>query len=108
MYIEIHFLKIAKLHIKLQPRQNEAMMNMFQTKEQDKIPEEELSKVETGSLPRKTTDQRIWENSCTVFNKELENIKNNQTEMKNTITEMKNTLKGIKRRLNDTEKWVRQ
>ena len=28
--------------------------------------------------------------------------------MKNTITEMKNTLKGIKRRLNDTEKWIRQ
>ena len=27
-----------------------------------------------------------------VFSKELENIKNNRTELKNTITEMKNTL----------------
>ena len=27
-----------------------------------------------------------------IFNKELENTKNNQTELKNTITEMKNTL----------------
>ena len=27
--------------------------NMFQTKEQDKAPEEELNKVETGSLPNK-------------------------------------------------------
>ena len=31
------------------------MMNMFQGKEQDKIPEE-LSKVETGNLTRKTTE----------------------------------------------------
>ena len=29
-----------------------------------------------------------------VFNKELENIKNNPTEMKTTITKMKNTLEG--------------
>ena len=27
-----------------------------------------------------------------TFNKELENIKNNQSELKNTITEMKNVL----------------
>ena len=40
-----------------------------------------------------------------VFNKELENIKNNRTEMKNTITEMKNTLEGINSRLNDTGEW---
>ena len=40
----------------MQPRQNEAVMNMFQVKEQDKIPEEELSKVEIGNLPRKTTE----------------------------------------------------
>ena len=31
-------------------------MNMFQGKEQDKISEEELSKVETGNLTRKTTE----------------------------------------------------
>ena len=30
-----------------------------------------------------------------MFNKEIENVKNKQTEMNNTITEMKNTLEGI-------------
>ena len=29
-----------------------------------------------------------------MFNKELENLKNKQTEMNNTITEIKNTLAG--------------
>ena len=36
-----------------------------------------------------------------VFNKELENIKNNQTEMKITLTEIKNTLETINSKLND-------
>ena len=30
-----------------------------------------------------------------VFNKDLEDLKNKQTEMNNTITEMKSTLEGI-------------
>ena len=38
-----------------------------------------------------------------VLNKELENIKNNQTQEKNTITEMKNTLEGIDSKINDAE-----
>ena len=92
---------------------------MFQKKEQDKTSEEELSEVEIGNLPkkefkvmivkmtkelrRKNSDQNEkWE----VFNKELENIKNNQTEMKNTITEMKNTLERINSKLNDTEEQI--
>ena len=41
-----------------------------------------------------------------VFNKELENKKNNQTEVKNTITEMKNALEGLNGRLNDTEERI--
>ena len=41
-----------------------------------------------------------------VFNKELENIKNNQTDREDTITEMKNTLEGINCRLNDTEELI--
>ena len=41
-----------------------------------------------------------------VFNKELENIKNNQKQMKNIITEIKDTLEGINCRLNDTEEWI--
>ena len=41
-----------------------------------------------------------------VFNKELENIKNNQTETHNKISKMKNTLEGINSRLNDTEEEI--
>ena len=89
---------------------------MFQMKEQDKTPEEELSEMKIGNLPEKEfrlvivkmikeLGRRMDAQSkkLEVFNKELENIKNNQTEMKNTITEMKNTLEGINTRLNDTE-----
>ena len=35
------------------------------------------------------------ENMQEMFNKDLEELKNKQTEMNNTITEMKNTLEGI-------------
>ena len=41
-----------------------------------------------------------------IFNKELENIKNNQTELKNITTEMKNTLEGINSRINETEERI--
>ena len=40
------------------------------------------------------------------FNKELENIKNNQTELKNAISEMKNTLEGIISRINEAEELI--
>ena len=61
--------------------------NMFQTKEQDKTPEEELNEVEIGNLPRKefrvVTVKMIKElgriidaQKLEVLNKELENIKN--------------------------------
>ena len=75
---------------------------MFQMKEQEKKnPEEELSEVEICNLPDKKfkimivkmfkglgrrLDEQI--EKLNVLNKELENIKKNQTEMKNTITEM--------------------
>ena len=71
---------------------------MFQTKEQDKTPEE-LSEVEIGNPPKeefrtvivkmiKGLGRRMdAQSEKLVFNKELENIKNNQ--MKNTIIEIK-------------------
>ena len=40
-----------------------------------------------------------------MFNKDLEELKNKQTEMKNTITEMKITLEGINSRINGAEEW---
>ena len=41
-----------------------------------------------------------------MFNKDLEELKNKQTEMNNTITEMKNTLKGISSRITEAEEQV--
>ena len=69
--------------------------NIFQTKEQDKTPEDELSEAEINNLP----DKKFWvmiikmvkelerrldaqSEPLEVFNKEKENIKKNQTEMK--------------------------
>ena len=92
---------------------------MFRRKEQDKTPEEELSEVKIGNLTKKKyrvvivklikeLGRRMAAQSekLEVFNKELENIKNNHTEIKNTITEIKNTVEGINRRLNDTEEQI--
>ena len=84
---------------------------MFQTKEQDKTPEE-LREVEITSLPDeefkvmiinmlKELRRRIDKHS-ERSNKELENIKKNLTETKNTITDIKNILEGINSRLDDT------
>ena len=68
-------------------------------KEQGKTPEEELSDLEIGNLPKKEFRVMIIKmikepgmrmdvpnKKLEVFNKELENIKNNQTELKNTMT----------------------
>ena len=92
---------------------------MFQMKEQDKTPEEELSDMEIGNLPTKELRVMIIKmikelrrrmdaqsEKLEVFNKELENIKNNQTELKNTITEMKNTLEGINSRVSEMEELI--
>ena len=38
-----------------------------------------------------------------MLNKDLEELKNKQTEMSNTITEMKNTLEGINNRITEAE-----
>ena len=65
--------------------------NIFQTKEQDKTPEDQLSGDKQSTQERVQSndhkdDPRTQENNrCTerevtrVFNKEFENIKNNQT-----------------------------
>ena len=74
---------------------------MYQLKEQDKTPEKQLNEVEIGNLPEKefrkmkvkmiqdlgkrmeAKIKKIQE----MFNKDLEELKNKQTEMNNTITE---------------------
>ena len=49
--------------------------------------------------------KRIEEHSDN-FNKDLEYIRKNQSELKNIITETKNTLEGINSRLGDTEECI--
>ena len=76
---------------------------MYQMKEQDETPEKQLNEVEIGNLPErefrimivkmiqdlgKTTEAKI-EEMQEMFKKDLEELKNKQTEMNNTITEMK-------------------
>ena len=41
-----------------------------------------------------------------MFNKDLEKLKNKQTEMNNTITEMKTTLEGINSRITEAEERI--
>ena len=41
-----------------------------------------------------------------MFNKDLEELRNKQTEMNNTITEMKNTLEGINSRITEAEERI--
>ena len=41
-----------------------------------------------------------------MFNKDLEELKNKQTEMNNTIIEMKTTLEGINSRITEAEEWI--
>ena len=82
---------------------------MSQMKEQDKTPEKELNKMETSNLPDaefKTLVIKMLselrgksEELSETFNKEIgnikmeiENIKENQSEIKITKTEMNNTL----------------
>ena len=86
-------------------------------KEQDKTLEEQLRKVEIGKLPEKGFRVMIVkmiqdlgkrmeaqiEKIQEMFNKDLEELKNKQTEMNNTIIEMKNTLEGISGRVAEAE-----
>ena len=44
--------------------------------------------------------------STDYFNKDLENVKKNQSQLKNAITEIKITLKRIKSRLDDREECI--
>ena len=93
---------------------------MYQMKEQDKTPEKQLNEVERGHLPgkefrimvvkmiqdlEKRMEAKI-EKMQEMFNKDLEELKNKQTEKNNTITEMKTTLEGINSRITEAEERI--
>ena len=86
---------------------------MFQMEEQDKTPENQLNEVEIGNLPekefrftivkmiqnlRKTMEAKI-EKMQEMFSKDLEELKNKQTEVKNI-------LEGIQSRITEAEKRI--
>ena len=87
---------------------------MYQMKEQDKTPEKQLNEVEIGNLPEKEFRIMIVkmiqnigkrmeakiEKMQDVFNKDLEELKDN------TITEMKTTLEGINSRITEAEEQI--
>ena len=93
---------------------------MYQMKEQDKTPEKQLNEVEIRNLPEKEFRIMIAkiiqdlgkrmeakiETMQEMFNKDLEELKNKQTEMNNIITEMKTTLEGINTRITEAEEWI--
>ena len=73
--------------------------NMAQKKEQIKIPEKELNKMEISNLSNaefKTLVIRMLselsENFNSIKKKGMETIKKNQSDMKNALNEMKNNL----------------
>ena len=93
---------------------------MYQMKEQDKSPEKQLNEVEIGNVPEekfrimivkmiqdlgRRMEAKI-EKMQEMFNKDLEDLKNKQTEMNDTITEMKNILEGINSRITEAEEWI--
>ena len=45
-------------------------------------------------------------NIVNTITKDIEEIKNKQTEMNNTITAIKNTLEGTNSRITEAEKWI--
>ena len=93
---------------------------MYQMKEQDKTKKKQLNEVEIGNLPekefrimivkmiqdlRKRIDTKI-EKMQEMFNKDLEELKNKQTEINNIITEMKTTLEGINSRITEADEQI--
>ena len=86
-------------------------------KEESKNPHDQINEEEMGNLPEKEFKVMIvkmiqnlrnrmeaWiEKIQEMFNKDLQRLKNKQTEMNNTITEMKSTVEGISNRTTEAE-----
>ena len=93
---------------------------MSQTKEQGKNLQDQINEEEIGNLPEKEFRVMIvkmiqnlgnrmearTEKIQEMFNKDLEELKNKQTEMTNTITEMKITLEGINNRISEAKELI--
>ena len=85
-------------------------------KEQGKNPPDQTNEDEIGSLPEKQFRVMIvkmiqnlgnrMEKIQETFNKDLEELKSEQTMMNKTINEITNSLKGINRRITEAEERI--
>ena len=89
-------------------------------KEQGKNLQDQINEEEIGNLPEKEfrvmmvkmiqnvrNRMEAWiEKIQEIFNKDLEELKNKQTEVNNTINEMKNTLERINNRITEAEERI--
>ena len=90
---------------------------MSQMKDQGKNLQDQINEDEISNLPERQfrvmivkmiqnlgdrMEARI-EKIQEIFNKDLEELRNKQTEITNTTTEMKNTLEGINNRITEAE-----
>ena len=80
---------------------------MFQTKEQDKDTQKQISEDDSKGDPGswKMNGETDWELQ-EMFNKELRDLRNQQTKMNNTIPDMANALEGINSRITEAEEWI--
>ena len=88
------------------------MRNTAQMKEQTRKTEIQINEEEIGKLPEKEYKITIvkiiknlenkMEKMQEFINRDLEVLKNKQTQTNNTVTEIKNTLDGINRRTSET------
>ena len=83
-------------------------------REQTRNTEIQINEEEIGKLPDKefrimivkmikNNFENKMEKMQESINKDLEELKNKQTETNNTIIEIKNTLEGINRRISETQ-----
>ena len=88
-------------------------------KEQERNLQDQINEEEITNLPEREFRimivkllqrleyrlEKMWEafNTVNIINKDIEEIKNKQTEMNNIITEMKNTLEGTNSRITEAE-----
>ena len=84
--------------------QGKNLQDQIHEEEKDNLPEKEfrvmiVKMIQNLGNRMEARTEKIPE----MFNKDLEELKNKQTEMNNTITEMKNTLDGIRSRITEAE-----
>ena len=93
-------------------------------KEQGRNSQDQINKKEISNLPergfRMMTVKMPWRlenrrekmeetiNTANTNTKDIEEIKNKQTEINKTITEIKNTLEGTNNRIIEVEEWINE